>query len=321
MKAWVQDRYGSPDVLRLEEVARPAPADDEVLVRVLATSLNAADWHYMRGWPYVARMAFGGSKPIPRVRGSDVAGRVESVGSDVKQFQPGDEVFGLATGSFAEYAVAKKTLLAPKPAGLTFEQAAAVPLAAVTALQGLRDAGKLEPGQKVLINGAGGGVGTFAVQIAKALGAIVTAVTSSTKLDVIRSLGADHVIDYGREDFVGSGERYDLMFELGHRSLSDCRRALTPKGTVVICGGSDGRWVDGIGRIAATRITSAFVSQKMLSFLARPNQADLTFLSELVDAGKLKPVIDHAYPLDQAADAMRHLESGRVTGKIVITVS
>jgi NADPH:quinone reductase-like Zn-dependent oxidoreductase len=320
MKAFVQERYGSPDVLQLKEIDKPAFDGNQVLMRVHAASLNALDWHYMRGWPYIARVAFGRSRPKDRIRGVDVAGRIEAVGNTVTQFRPGDEVFGVCTGAFAEYVSGEEHNFVLKPAGITFEQAAAVRLAAITALQALRDAGKVQTGQKVLINGAGGGVGSFAVQIAKSFGADVTAATRTKHLDMVRSIGADHVIDYSREDFTAGGRRYDLMLEIGNRSLSDCRRALTPKGTLVIVGGSDGRWVDGIGRIAAARLQSAFVSQSMPPFVAHTNHGDLVLLKELTEARKVVPVIDSVFPFDKVPDAMRRLEEGHACGKIVISM-
>ena len=330
MKAVVFGTYGSPDVLELTEIRKPVAGDDEVLVRVRAASVNPADWHFMRGLPYVARLVFGVRRPRrATVAGSDMAGQVEAAGANVKRFRPGDEVFGLTrgpdrpgagTGGCAEYAGVPAGFLQLKPANLTFGQAAAVPLAALTALQALRDTGQLQPGQKVLINGASGGVGTFAVQIAKSFGAEVTGVCSTRNLDMIRSIGADQVIDYTREDFTTSGRRYDLILDTADRSLSDCRRALTPKGTLVVIGGSAGRWIDGLGRAYKARLLSPFVSQRLRSFLTKPSAEDLAVLKELIEAGKITPVIDRTYPLNEAPEAIRYLETGHARGKIVISV-
>jgi NADPH:quinone reductase-like Zn-dependent oxidoreductase len=334
MKAVIYDRYGSPDVLELREIDEPVVRDDQVLVRVRAASVNPADWHFMRGLPYIARLIFGLRKPSKAtVLASDLAGQVQAVGKTVTQFRPGDEVFGrtraghradpraeVATGGCAEYACVSADLLAPKPANLTFEQAAAVPLAALTALQALRDNGDLQPGQKVLINGASGGVGTFAVQIGKSFGAEVTGVCSTTNVDLVRSIGADQVIDYTREDFSQSGRRYDLILDSGDRSLSDCRRALTPKGTLVVIGGSAGRWINGLGRVYKARLLSPFVGQRLLPFLTRWSKQDLQVVKDLIEAGKVTPVIDRTYPLSEASEAMRYLETGHARGKIVIRV-
>ncbi|HEX7144125.1 MAG TPA: NAD(P)-dependent alcohol dehydrogenase [Gaiellaceae bacterium] len=323
MKAIVYHEYGSPDVLELREIDKPVVEDDEVLVRVRAASANPADWHFMRGQPYIMRPQSGLRKPRNSVLGRDISGQVEAVGKAVTRFRPGDEVFGdVETGGFAEYRCVSEGFLGPKPANLTFEQAAAVPLAALTALQGLRDAGQVQPEQKVLIIGASGGVGTFAVQIAKWLGADVTGVCSTRNVEMVRSLGADHVIDYTQEDFTQSGQKYDLIFQLaGTRSPSDCRRALTPKGTLVLSSGeSDGRWIGPVDRIIKAVVLSPFVSQKLGSFLAKPNEEDLQFLKELIEAGKVKPVIDRRYPLSEAPEAIRYLEEGHARGKVVITV-
>jgi NADPH:quinone reductase-like Zn-dependent oxidoreductase len=322
MKAIVQDRYGPPDVLELREIDKPVAGDDQVLVRVHAASANPADWHYMRGVPYVMRPQAGLGKPKNRVLGRDVAGRVEAVGKDVTRFHPGDEVFAnVEAGGFAEYASVSEDLLVLKPANLTFEQAAAVPLAALTALQGLREKGKVQAGQKVLIIGASGGVGTFAVQIAKVLGADVTGVCSTKNVELVRSLGADHVIDYTETDFTHSGQKYDLILQLaGTRSPSDCRRALTPKGTLVLSSGeSDGRWIGPIDRMIKAVLMSPFVSQNLGTFLAKPNKEDLGFLKELIEAGKVTPVIDRTYSLSEVPEAIRYLEEGHARGKIVIT--
>jgi NADPH:quinone reductase-like Zn-dependent oxidoreductase len=322
MQAIVQHTYGSPDVLELEDIDTPVVGEGEVLVRVLAASAHIGDWHIMTGLPYLGRMAFGLRAPKARVRGTDVAGRVESVGKDVTQFRPGDDVFGSCDGAFAEYATARKDKIAPKPANLTFEQAATVPTSGCTALQALRDAGKVQPGQTVLIIGAAGGVGSFAVQLAKAFGARVTGVCSTTKMDLVRSLGADEVIDYTREDFAGTGQRYDLILDIaGNRSVSHLRRALAPQGHLVIVGGEGGgRWFGGIGRQLGASLLSPFVSQKLGTFIAKANGEDLVALKELIEAGKVTPVIDTTYPLSDVPEAIRHLEEGHARGKVVITV-
>ena len=323
MKAIVYHEYGSPDVLELQEINTPVVKDDEVLVRVRASSANPADWHFMRGMPYVMRPQSGLRKPKNSLLGHDIAGQVEAVGKDVTGFRPGDEVFAtVGAGGFAEYTSVSEGFLVLKPANLTFEQAAAVPLAALTALQGLRDAGQIQPEQKVLIIGASGGVGTFAVQIAKSFGADVTGVCSTRNVEMVRSLGADHVIDYTQEDFTQSGQKYDLIFQLaGTTSPSDCRRALTSKGTLVLSSGdSDGRWIGPVDRLIKAVVLSPFVSQKLGSFLAKPNKDDLQFLKELIEAGKLTPVIDRTYSLSEVAEAMRYLEEGHARGKVVITV-
>jgi NADPH:quinone reductase-like Zn-dependent oxidoreductase len=322
MKAIVQDKYGSPDVLELKDVGKPAAKDDEALVRVHAAAVNPADWHVMRGLPYIARLAFGLREPQGRLRGTDVAGHVEAVGRNVKQFQPGDEVFGWCKGApFAEYVCVREDGIALKPASLTFEQAAAVPLAAITALQGLRDKGRIQPGQKVLINGASGGVGTFAVQIAKSFGANVTGVCSTRNVDMVRSIGADQVIDYTQDDFTHSAQRYDLIFDnVASRSLSDCRRALTPKGTLIINSGTGGRWTGALGRVVTALVLSPFVRQRLRPFFTKANQADLFVLKELIEAGKLTPVIDRTYRLSETPEAIGYLEEGHARGKVVITV-
>ncbi len=323
MKAIVQDKYGSPDVLEVRDIDTPEIVeDDHVLVRVRATSVNPYDWHLMRGAPYFARVQAGLRRPKTTTRGADFAGQIEAVGKNVKGFQVGDEVFGEAGGAFAEYVTTWEGALAPKPANLTFEQAAAVPMVALTALQGLRDKGQVQPGQKVLINGAAGGVGTFAVQIAKALGAEVTGVCSSRNLDLVRSIGAAHVIDYTQEDFARSGQRYDLMLDIaGNRSLSDCRRVLTPDGTYVMVGSTDdGRWIGPLSLALKAVVLSRFVSQKMVFFVARCNKDDLVLVKELIEAGKVTPVIDRSYALSEVPDAIRYLEEGHAQGKVVITV-
>ena len=326
MKAIVRDSYGSPGVLELTDIDKPEPADDEVLLRVHAASVNPADWHILRGAPYIARMQFGLRKPKDRVLGCDVAGHIEAVGKNVTMLQPGEEVFGSpfmhGLGAFAEWVCISEDLLAPKPAALSFEQAAAVPLAASTALQALRDHGRIEPGHKVLIIGASGGVGTFAVQIAKYFDAEVSGVCSARNVDMVRSLGADHVIDYTQEDFTQSGQKYDLIFQLaGTRPPSECRRALTSKGTLILSSGeSDGRWIGPVGRIIKALVLSPFVSQKMASFTVKPNKEDLRFLKQLIEAGTLTPVIDRTYSLSEIPEAIRYLEEGHARGKVVITV-
>jgi NADPH:quinone reductase-like Zn-dependent oxidoreductase len=326
MKAVVCTKYGPSDVLELTEVEIPTPQDDQVLVKVHAASVNPADWHILRGEPYIARLQLGLREPKDRVLGCDVAGRVEAVGKDVTMLRPGAKVFGSpfmhGFGAFAEYVCVSEDLLAPMPATLSFEQAATVPLAASTALQGLRDHGRIEPGQKVLIVGASGGVGTFAVQIAKYFDAEVSGVCSTRNVEMVRSLGADHVIDYTREDFTRSGRKYDLIFQLaGTRSPSECRRALTSKGTLVaISGDSNGRWIGAVDRIIQALVLSPFVSQKLASLTVKPNKEDLRFLKQLVEAGTLTPLIDRTYPLGETPEAIRYLESGHARGKVVITV-
>ena len=324
MKAIIQDRYGSPDVLDLREVDRPLVKDDEVLVRVRAASPNPWDWHFMRGMPYLMRLqGIGVLKPKDRSFGSDAAGEVEAVGKDVTRFRPGDDVFGfVGTSGFAEYTSVSEDVLGLKPANLSFEEAAAVPLAALTALQGLRDAGRLQAGQKVLIIGASGGVGTFAVQIAKSLGAKVTGVCSTRNVDMVRSIGADRVIDYTQEDFTQDGERYDLIFQLaGTRSPSDCRRALTSNGTLLLSSGeSNGRWVGPFDRVVKAMLLSRFVSQRLVTFLAKASMDDLQIIKELIEAYKVRPVIDRTYGLGETPAAIAYLEEGHARGKVVITV-
>ena len=324
MKAIVYTEYGSPDVLELKEVAKPTPKDDEVLVKVYAVSVNAADLHLLKADPFLIRLSSGLIKPKNTILGSDIAGRVEAVGGNAKQFKPGDEVFGdisgCGWGGFAEYACVSETALVLKPANLSFEEAAAVPMAAVTALQGFHYAGQIRPGQKVLINGASGGVGTFAVQLAKSFGAEVTAVCSTRNLDRARSIGADHVIDYTREDFTRNGQAYDLIFATnGDRSISDYRRALSPRGIYVQTGGS-------MAQMSQAMIQGPWISmtgsKKMGNMgVAKPNQKDLAFIRELLESGKVKPVIDRCYPLREVADALRYLEEGHAQGKVVITVA
>jgi NADPH:quinone reductase-like Zn-dependent oxidoreductase len=322
MKAIVNRKYGSPDELKLEEIDKPAPADDEVLVRVRAASVNPLDWHFMRGLPYLGRPMLGLRKPKRPILGVDAAGQVEAVGKNVTQFRPGDEVVGAGrSGSLAEYTCGSEKDFAPKSASLSFEQAAAIPIAGVTALQALRDHGRLQPAQSVLINGAAGGVGTFAVQIAKALGGDVTGVCSTRNIDLVRSLGADQVVDYSGEDFAQSGRRYDLVLDLvSNRSLSDLRRALSPKGTLVLSGGGGGRLLGPIPLILGALVRSPFVSQRMLTFLAQVHRESMADLMELIEAGKVTPVIDRTFPLSEAAEAVRYLETGHARGKVVITV-
>jgi len=327
MKAVRYHRYGGPDVLELQEVDTPAAGDGEVLVRIRAASVNPLDWHFMRGAPYLVRAMAGLSRPKPSASrlGADMAGTVEAVGQNVTGFQPGDEVFGglEERGTLAEYiSVRADAVVLQKPAGLTFEQAAAVPVAAFTALQALRDKGRVQPGQKVLVNGASGGVGTFAVQIAKALGAEVTGVCSTANVGMVASIGADHVVDYTREDFTRAERRYDLLIDIaGNRSLAETRRVLAPKGALVVVGGPNkGRWIGPFGRTIRMLLQSPAVSQRMVSFLAHQNRDDLAVLRELLDAGKVTPVIDRAYRLNQVAEAVRYLETGHARGKVVITV-
>jgi NADPH:quinone reductase-like Zn-dependent oxidoreductase len=323
LKAITYHTYGSPDVLEFQEVDEPVVNDDEVLVRVRAASANPRDWHLMRGLPSIMRLRFGLRRPTSSLLGSDMAGRVEAVGKNVTRFRPGDEVFAhVLAGGFAEYTCVPEDFLGLKPANLTFEQAAAVPLAALTALQGLRDHGRIQPGQKLLIIGASGGVGTFAVQIAKSFGAEVTGVCSTRNVDMVRSIGADHVIDYTQEDFTRSGQRYDLILQLaGTRSPSDCRRALTSKGTLLLSSGeSDGRWIGPIDRIIKAVVLSPFVGQRLVSFEAKRSGEDLRVLKELIEAGKVSPVIDRTYSLGETPEAIRYLEEGHARGKVVITV-
>jgi NADPH:quinone reductase-like Zn-dependent oxidoreductase len=323
MKAIVYTKYGPPDVLNLEEVREPTPRDDEVLIKVHAASANARDWRLLRADPFLVRLNLGLLKPKHNTLGSDIAGRVEAVGGNVKQFQPGDEVFGDLSGGgfgggFAEYVCASEDALALKPASLTFEEAAAAPMAAVTALQGLRDKGRIQPGQKVLINGASGGVGTLAVQIAKSFGAEVTGVCSTRKSDMVRSIGADHVIDYTQEDFTRNGQRYDLILAVnGYRPISDYKRALNAKGIYVMVGGSTAQIFQALLLGPWMSMTG---SKKMGALSAKPDQEDLVFVKELVEAGKVIPVIDRRYPLSGVAEALRYLEEGHARGKVVITV-
>jgi len=323
MRAIVRNTYGSPDVLELQEIDKPDVTDDEVLVRVRAASVNRADWYTLTGTPYVGRTQLGLLKPKSNRMGVDFAGTVEAVGRDVTQFRPGDEVFGGRSGAFAEYVcVREDRAVVPKPANVTFDEAAAVPVAAITALQGLRDKGQIQPGQKVLINGASGGVGTFAVQIAKAFGAEVTGVCSTRNVDLVRSIGADHVIDYTQEDFTRSDRRYDLMLDVaGSRSWSACRRVLNPQATLVIVGAPKGnRLIGPLSHIVKVRLAALRSSQKVVFFIAKLNKADMVVLRELLEAGKVTPVMDGRYELSEIADALRYMGEGHCRGKVVITV-
>ncbi len=328
MKAVVQDRYGSPDVLEFRDVEPPAASGNEVLVRVHAASVNAYDWHMMRGDPYLARLTgIGVTTPRMKIRGRDFAGRVEAVGRDVRRFRPGDEVYGdlgTADGAFAEYVCVSEDLVEAKPATLTFEQAAAVPLAGHTALKGLRDVGNLQPGQHVLVNGASGGVGTFAVQIAKSLGATVTGVCSMRNVELVASLGADHVIDYTAEDFTKNGTRYDLVLDLvGNHSLTGLRRALKPGGTIVLSGGgvfSGSSLVGPMRLMIRAKLLAPFVRDRLLVLTTTLDREILTALRHLAESGGFTPVIDRAYSLDEVPDAIRYVETEHARAKVVITV-
>jgi NADPH:quinone reductase-like Zn-dependent oxidoreductase len=323
VRAIVFYNYGSPEVLQCEEVEKPSAGDDEVLIRVRAASVNPYDWHFMRGTPYFIRIISGLRKPKITRPGVDVAGRVEAVGRNVTQFKPGDDVFGVCRGAFAEYACGSESTLVRKPDNVTFEQAAAVPIAAFTALQGLRDKGQIQPEQKALINGAAGGVGTFAVQIAKSFGAEVTGVCTTRNVDMVRSIGADQVIDYTQEDFTRNRQRYDLILDcVGNHTLLACRRVLNPKGIYVGVGGPSGRWM--IGALAsgiAAAVLSRFVSQKLAMVLAKANKQDLIIMHELIKAGKVTPVIDRRYKLSEVPEAIRYLEQGHARGKVVIVMA
>ncbi len=324
MKAIVYRRYGSPDVLALEEVDKPVVRDGDVLVRVHAAAVNPLDWHLLRGLPYVVRPTAGWLKPKRNIPGVDVAGVVEAVGKDVTQVQVGDEVYGEKSRACAEYVCGPEKLFVRKPANLTLEQAAAVPVGAVTALQALRDKGQVQPGQKVLINGASGGVGTFAVQLAKAFGSDVTGVCSTPNVELVRSLGADHVIDYTREDFTRGRSRYDLIIDnVGNHSLLALRRVLAPTGNLVLVGidPSQGNWIVPIARILGAQLLSRFGGRKLVTLLTDMKREDLLLLNELIEAGKVTPVIDRRYPLSEVPDAIRYLETMRARGKVVITVA
>lgn len=324
MKAIVYHEYGTAEVLQLEDIDKLLPNDDQILVRVRAAAANPLDWHYMRGTPYLVRLDNGLRRPHNIRLGVDMAGEVEAVGSKITQFKPGDAVFGVGNGSFGEYVLAYERRIAPKPAGLSFEQAAAIPVAAITALQGLRDKGQLKPGQKVLINGASGGVGTFAVQIAKSFGAHVTGVCSTTNVEMVRGLGADRVIDYKKEDFTEGKERYDLILDnVGNRSLSAYRGVLKPEGTYVLIGGGGpdaGNWIGPMAGFLKTLVVSPFVDQKLVSMLAEVNQDDLRKLGALIEAGKVRPVVDRTYSLGEVPEAIRYLEAGHARGKVIVSV-
>ena len=323
MKAIINTTYGSPDVLRLVELETPTPAADEVLIRIHAASVNAYDWHLLRADPFLVRLSMGFFRPRNPMLGADVAGQIVAIGRDVTQFKPGDEIYGdlsaCGNGGFAEYVAVPEKYVARKPASLTFKQAAAVPMAAVTALQGLRDVGSVQPGHKVLINGASGGVGTFAVQIAKALGAEVTAVCSTSKIDLTQSLGADHVIDYAKEDFTRNGRQYDLILAVnGDRSLGDYERVLMPNGTYAMVGGSNSQIFQALLR---GPIKSRSGGKRFTTVSAKPNQADLEVMNDLIETGRVRPVVDRCYPLSETAEALRYVEAGHARGKVVITIA
>jgi NADPH:quinone reductase-like Zn-dependent oxidoreductase len=325
VKAIVYCDYGTSEVLKLEEIEKPVPNDNQVLIKVRAASVNPYDWHFMRGTPYIMRaMGTGLRKPKATRLGVDVAGTVEAVGKNITQFKPGDEVFGGKTGAFAEYVCGSERGLAIKPPNMTFEQAATLNIAGLTALQAVRDKAQIRPGQKVLINGASGGVGTFAVQIAKSFGAEVTGVCSGRNADMVRSLGADHVIDYTKEDFAKSSTRYDAMLDnVPNHSLSECRRILTPNGKYVLIGGggpNDGKWIGPFVRVIQAALLSKFIDQKMGMMMAEVKKDDLATLAEMVESGKMKPVIDRTYKLSELAKAVDYVEEGHARGKVVITI-
>ncbi|MBT2389013.1 NAD(P)-dependent alcohol dehydrogenase [Streptomyces sp. ISL-1] len=323
MKAIVRETYGPPEGLELKEIDKPVAGDDDVLVRVHAAGVDQGVWHLVTGKPYLLRiLGFGLRRPKNRVPGLDVAGRVEAVGRNVTRFQPGDEVFGTCAGSYAEYALARQDKLAPKPSNISFEQAAAVHSSALAAFQGLRRSARVQAGQKVLVVGAGGGVGTFAVQLAKEFGANVTGVCSTKKMDLVRSIGADDVIDYTREDFTAGPRRYDLIVDIaGGRSLSRLRRALAPRGTLVVVGSEEGgRWVQGVDRAIRAAMLSPFVSQKLRMLVSMENEEDLESVRKLMEAGKLTPVVDRTYSLSEVPKAIQYLRAGHACGKVVITV-
>jgi len=325
MKAITYQNFGSPDILKCEEIDKPAPADDEVLVKIHAASINPLDWKSMKGGSFLFRLLFSLGKPKIKRPGVDLSGQVEAVGRSVTQFKPGDAVFGTGYGAFAEYANSKsvtglKSVLILKPDNVTFEQAAAAPIAGLTALQGLRDKAHLQPGQKVLVNGAAGGVGTFAVQIARSFGAQVTGVCSTKNVDMVRSIGAQQVIDYTQQDFTESGESYDIIFDcIGNHSLSACRRVLSPKGVFVMVGGpADVPLLPLLGRMIGLLLLSPFINHKLVFFIAKSNPADLTTLADLMANGKVTPVIDRCYKLSEAPDAFRYMELGHARGKVLI---
>lgn len=322
MNAVVQDTYGSADVLEFRDIDEPVPADHEVLVRVHAAGVDRGVWHVMTGEPYLIRLGFGLRKPKTPVLGMDVAGQVEGVGNGVTRFQPGDEVFGVCNGSFAELACVREDQLEHRPSNLSLEHAAAVPVSALAALQAVRDEGDLQAGQEVLVIGASGGVGTYAVQIANAFGGRVTGVCSTSKTDMVRSIGADHVIDYTREDFADGQRRYDVILDIGgNRSLSHLRRALTATGTLVIVGGEEGgKWLGGLDRSLRALVLSKFVRQTLRAQFPAEREGDLRVLKSLIEDGRITPVIDKTFPLSEAADAIRYIEAGRARGKILLTV-
>ncbi|MBO3749492.1 NAD(P)-dependent alcohol dehydrogenase [Streptosporangiaceae bacterium NEAU-GS5] len=324
MKAIIQDTYGEAgDVMRLADIDRPLIAADQVLVRVHAAGVDRGVWHIMTGLPYPIRlMGYGLRAPKTRVRGREVAGQIEAVGENVTTLRAGDRVYGICEGSFAQYASARADLLAPMPKNLTFDNASAAPISALTALQAVRDSGQVEPGQRVLIIGASGGVGTFAVQIAKAYGAEVTGVCSTTKLDLVRALGADHVIDYTRHDITGPGRRYDVILDIGgNRTLTHLRRVLTPRGTLVIVGGeTGGRWLGGVDRLLRAPMLSRFVGQNLITLTNSENAQDLLVMTELIESGQVTPAVDRAYPLEQTPAAVQYMHEGHARGKVVVTV-
>jgi NADPH:quinone reductase-like Zn-dependent oxidoreductase len=322
MKAAVYTRHGPPDVVvHITDVEKPAPKDNEILIRVRAAGINPLDWRLMQGGPYIVRMLLGLGKPKIKRPGVDVSGQVETVGRNVVHFKPGNAVFGMCKGTFAEYVCASESAFVIKPGNIAFEQAASVPVAALTALQGLRDKGKIQPGQKVLINGAAGGVGTFAVQIAKSFGAEVTAVCSTRNVDMVRSIGTDHVIDYTQEDFAKANQRYDIIFDnVGNHSLSACRSVLSPRGIDLMVGDQTGRGITSLlAHLIAALVWSCLLNQKFVFFIARLNKPDLTILHDLMATGKVTPVIDRCYKLSAAAEAIRYLTEKHALGKVVIT--
>ena len=324
MKAILCRHYGSPDVLEIEEVEKPSPGAAEVLIKIRASSVNPIDFHFMRGLPYFARIMTGLRKPKPKFMrpGVDVAGQVEAVGSNVTQFKPGDEVFGAVRGAFAEYACAPESSVVIKPANVTFEQAATVAVAGSTALQGLRDTGRIRAGQKVLINGAAGGVGTFAVQIARSFGADVTGVCSGGNAAMVRSIGAGHVIDYTREDFTSGAQKYDLILDcIGNHSFPAIRRVMNPGGRYVAVGGPSGSWMIAVlARMLVAVLSSRFTNRKILAHLAKLKKEDLTVVGELIQTGKITPVIDRRYALTETAEAIRYLEHGHARGKVAVLI-
>jgi NADPH:quinone reductase-like Zn-dependent oxidoreductase len=322
MKAIVYQSYGSPDVLRLDDIEKPAPADNEVLLKIRAASVNPYDWHFMRGTPYIVRLFAGLRRPKVTRLGADVAGQVEAVGGKVTRFKTGDEVFGTCQGAFAEYVCTAESKLVLKPENITFEQAAGVPIAAFTALQGLRNKAKLQAGQKILINGAAGGVGTFAVQLAKSLGAEVAAVCSTRNIEMVRSIGADQVIDYTRDDFTRKGGRYDVIFDtIGNHSFLECSRALKPEGTLIVAGGPADLWMlVPLARSFKAFLLSRFISQRRLGLFAKANLEDLATLQSLLQSGRVKTIIDRSYGLSEVPAAIRYLEAGHARGKVIIAI-